>query len=59
MNSILKFPLREIREESFEISEINRINAKIQANEVEISRLAHANWLLRLEREGHEEKLRG
>lgn len=59
MSSILRFPVREIRDENFEISEINRINAKIQANELEISRLAHANWLLRLEREGHEEKLRG
>jgi len=57
--NIVAFPIHQIRDENFVISEINRVNAKIQANELEIARLAHANWLLRLEREGFEEKLRG
>ncbi len=57
--NVLNFPVHEIRDDNYAQSEVNRLSGRIRANEQEIARLAHDNWLLRLEREGHEEKLRG
>lgn len=53
--TVCPFPLSQVRdwrEESRRQAEINRIDAQIQANEQEIARLGHKNWLLRLEKEG-------
>jgi len=56
------FPLGKLmgmRQDNYAQSEINRIDNKIAANERTIGELAHANWLLRLERTQFEEDLRG
>lgn len=50
--NILPFPVRQIRSETFVEYRINRIDEEIAANEQEIAKIAHKNWLLRLEKEG-------
>jgi len=56
------FPLGKLmgmRQDNYAQSEINRIDNKIAENERQIGTLAHANWLLRLERTQYEEDLNG
>lgn len=53
--NICPFPLRDVmkwRDENRRQSQINYLDAQIRANEQEIAKLAHKNWLLRLEKEG-------
>lgn len=57
--NILAFPINQIRDDNYAKSEVIRISSKIRQKESDIATLAHEIWLLRLEREGHEEVLRG
>lgn len=55
MNNVTPFPLLRVlewRAENRRTAEINAIDEQIAANEREMARLAHVNWLLKLEKEG-------